>query len=237
MRRELVIFDCDGVLVDSELLSNRVLAQALAEIGLPLSVEETIATFMGHSMATCVAIIEERTGQPVPAHFVADFRDRSFDVFRRELRPVRGIESALDAIDLPHCVASSGPPEKIQLTLSITGLLPRFAGRIFSAVEVARGKPHPDLFLHAAERLGATPSACVVVEDSVRGVEAAVAAGMHVFGYADLTDAAVLAGAGAHVFRSMDELPALLLGAANEVVTPRKKATADTHRSTPIFPR
>lgn len=207
---ELVIFDCDGVLVDSELLSNRVLAQLLTEIGLPMSLEETIATFMGHTLPACIAVIEERTGRPIPATFVADFRDRTFDAFRRELRPVAGIESVLEAIDLPFCVASSGPPEKIQLTLTVTGLLPRFAGRIFSAVEVARGKPHPDLFLHAAQQMGAAPTTCVVVEDSVRGVQAAVAAGMHVFGYADLTAAVTLESAGAHVFHSMDELPELL---------------------------
>ncbi len=207
---ELVIFDCDGVLVDSELLSNRVLAQMLAEIGLPMSLEETIATFMGHTLPACIAIIEERTGRPIPSNFVADFRDRTFDAFRRELRAVPGIESVLDAIDLPICVASSGPPEKIQLTLSVTSLLPRFAGRIFSAVEVTRGKPHPDLFLHVARQMGVAPTACVVVEDSVRGVQAAVAAGMQVFGYADLTDAAVLIANGARVFRSMDELTQLL---------------------------
>jgi HAD superfamily hydrolase (TIGR01509 family) len=207
---ELVIFDCDGVLVDSELLSNRVLAEMLSEMGLPMSLEETIATFMGHSLPACIAVIEERTRRPIPGNFVADFRDRTFDAFRRELRPVPGIEPVLDTIGRPFCVASSGPPEKIHLTLSVTGLLPRFTGRIFSAVEVARGKPHPDLFLHAAQQMGVVPSACVVVEDSVRGVQAAVAAGMQVFGYADLTAPDVLAGAGAQVFRSMDELPALL---------------------------
>jgi HAD superfamily hydrolase (TIGR01509 family) len=213
MHWELIIFDCDGVLVDSELLSNRVLAGMLAEIGLPMSLEDTIATFMGHSMSACVGIIEERTRQAIPATFVADFRERSFDVFRRELRPVPGIEAVLDVIDQPFCVASSGPPEKIRLTLSTTGLLPRFEGRIFSAVEVARGKPHPDLFLHAADKMGAVRAGCAVVEDSVRGVQAAVAAGMHVFGFADLTDADELAAAGAHVFRSMRELPDLLRGA------------------------
>ncbi len=207
---DLIIFDCDGVLVDSELLSNRVLTQMLGEIGLPMSLEDIIATFMGHSMAACVDIIEQRTGRPLPSTFVADFRDRTFDVFRRELRPVAGIEAVLDAIDRPFCVASSGPPEKIQLTLSTTGLMPRFTGRIFSAVEVARGKPHPDLFLHAAQMMGVTPARCVVVEDSVRGVQAAVAAGMRVLGFADLTDADELAAAGADVFRSMDQLPALL---------------------------
>ena len=207
---ELVIFDCDGVLVDSELLSNRVLAQMLAEIGLPMSLEETIATFMGHTLPACIALIEECTGRPIPPNFVADFRDRTFEAFRRDLRPVPGIESVLDAMEQRFCVASSGPPEKIHLTLSVTGLLPRFAGRIFSAVEVARGKPHPDLFLHAAHEMRATPAACVVVEDSVRGVQAAVAAGMQVLGYADLTDAAVLSANGARVFHSMDEVPALL---------------------------
>jgi len=207
---ELVIFDCDGVLVDSELLSNRVLAQMLAEIGLPMSLDETIATFMGHTLPACIALIEERTARPIPPTFVAAFRDRTFDIFRRELRPVRGIEAVLDAIDGPFCVASSGPPEKIALTLGITGLLRRFAGHIFSAAEVERGKPHPDLFLHAARRMGAAPSHCVVIEDSVLGVQAGVAAGMHVFGYADLTAADALAGAGALVFRSMEDLPQLL---------------------------
>jgi HAD superfamily hydrolase (TIGR01509 family) len=207
---DLVIFDCDGVLVDSEVISNRVLAEAVTALGLPMSLEETIATFMGLSMEACVAIIEARTGRPVPSGWVDAFRARTFAAFHRELHPIEGVEAALDRISLPTCIASSGPPEKIRITLSVTGLLPRFDGRIFSATEVPRGKPHPDLFLHAAARMGAAPARCAVVEDTLFGVQAGVAAGMSVFGYATLTDASALTTAGARAFDTMAELPRLL---------------------------
>ncbi|HWK90262.1 MAG TPA: HAD family hydrolase, partial [Longimicrobium sp.] len=167
--------------------------------------------FVGRSMGACVAIVEERIGRPVPAGFTDDFHARTFAAFRAELRAVAGVEQALDAIALPTCVASSGEPAKIRFTLGLTGLLPRFDGRIFSAAEVQRGKPAPDLFLHAASRMGAVPERCAVVEDSLLGVQAGAAAGMTVFGYAERTDAAALAAAGAtHVFTSMHELPGLL---------------------------
>lgn len=207
---ELVIFDCDGVLVDSELLSNRILAEAVNALGLPMSLEETIDTFMGRSLQACLTIIEARIGRAVPPGWTDDFREQTFAAFRRELRAVDGVEAALDRIDTPMCVASSGPPEKIRLTLGLTGLLPRFDGRIFSAYDVGRGKPHPDLFLHAARCMGVQSAACAVVEDSVHGVQAGIAAGMQVFGYVSLTDGAVLAAHGARVFRTMDELPRLL---------------------------
>ncbi|HEU0014243.1 MAG TPA: HAD family hydrolase [Longimicrobium sp.] len=211
----LVIFDCDGVLVDSEPIANRVFAEMLAELGLPLGYEETVRTFVGRSMPACVAIVEERIGRPVPAGFTDDFRERTFAAFRRQLRPVAGVEQALDAIALPTCVASSGEPAKIRFTLGLTGLLPRFEGRIFSSVEVERGKPAPDLFLHAARRMGVTPERCAVVEDSVLSAQAGAAAGMTVLGYAERTDAAALAAAGAsRVFTGMRALPALLAGPA-----------------------
>ena len=213
MRWDLVIFDCDGVLVDSEPIANRVFTDLLNEIGLRTTLEETMRDYVGRSMASCMAIVGERLGRPVPDDFVDAFRDRTADAFRAELRGVPGIEAALDAITEPTCVASSGEHRKIRLSLGLTGLLPRFEGRVFSAEDVARGKPHPDLFLHAARVMGADPARCAVVEDSPLGVRAGVAAGMTVFGFAARTDAAALAALGATTFDDMTRLPALLRGA------------------------
>ena len=161
-------------------------------------------------MARCVEIVEERLGRPVPEGFVERLQARTYEAFRAGLRPVRGVAQALERIDLPVCVASSGEHEKMRLTLGLTGLLDRFEGRLFSATEVERGKPHPDLFLLAARSLGARPPRCVVVEDSAPGVLAARAAGMTALGYAGGTDGKPLAAAGARVFHGMAELPDLL---------------------------
>ena len=207
---EGVIFDCDGVLVDSEPLSNLALSEALRGIGLDVSVEEAMATFMGRSWADCVRIVEGRLGRPAPAGFAEAYRARRDRLFRERLLPVPGIEAALDELDVEACVASSGEHERIRLALQVTGLLERFDGRIFSATEVARGKPAPDLFLHAAGAMGWAPARCAVVEDTALGVEAAVAAGMRALGYAGATDPGALEAAGARVFNSMGELPGLL---------------------------
>jgi len=202
-----VIFDCDGVLVDSEPIANRVLAAALSEVGLATTVESSMRDYMGRSWAACVEIFEQRLGRPLPGDFEERFWVRAEAALRAELRPVPGIHEALALIPTPTCVASSGRPEKMLITLGMTGLLPLFQGRIFSAVDVARAKPWPDLFLHAAARMGAAPATCAVVEDSPRGVEAGVAAGMRVLGFAARTDASALANAGAEVFYDMRELP------------------------------
>jgi len=202
-----VIFDCDGVLVDSEAISNRVLAELLTDIGLQMTPEQSIEAFMGRSWKTVVAWAEER-GAPLPEGFRRRYLDAMFTVFEEELQPVPGVVAALDRITLPSCVASSGSVEKMRFTLGHTGLWDRFAGRIFSATEVAHGKPAPDLFLHAAASLGWEPADCAVVEDSPAGVEAGLSAGMTVFGYAGTTPAARLDGA--RVFTDMAELPALL---------------------------
>jgi HAD superfamily hydrolase (TIGR01509 family) len=208
---ELVIFDCDGVLVDSEPIANRVFSRMLGELGLPMDYDETVRTFVGRSAATCVQMVESRLGRPVPEGWVDAWRQRTFDAFSEELRPVEGVAEALDRIGAPFCVASSGEPAKMRFTLGMTGLLPRFEGRMFSAVEVPRGKPAPDLFLHAAGRMGAAPERCAVIEDSAVGVEAGAAAGMTVFGYAAMTAPDALRAAGAaHVFTRMDALPELL---------------------------
>jgi HAD superfamily hydrolase (TIGR01509 family) len=211
---DLVIFDCDGVLVDSEPVSNRVFTEMLNGIGLRTTLDETTRDFVGRSMKSCVEIVERRLGRPVPADFVETLQARTFAAFREGLHAVPGIEAALDAVDaagVPTCVASSGEHAKMRTTLGLTGLLPRFEGRLFSATEVPRGKPHPDLFLHAARAMGADPARCAVVEDSPVGAQAGVAAGMTVFGYAARSNPAALAAAGATVFRDMKELPGVLM--------------------------
>jgi len=211
---DLVIFDCDGVLVDSERLAIRVDVQVLASLGWPMTEDEVVRRFVGKSDAHMRREIEEHLGRKLPGDWDAGFRDLYLDTFRRELRPVDGIVEALDGISTPTCVASSGTHDKMRFTLGLTGLWVRFEGRIFSATEVANGKPAPDLFLHAAARMGVEPSACAVVEDSRFGVAAARAAGMRAFGYAGgVTAANQLAGEGTVVFADMRDLPRLLAGA------------------------
>jgi HAD superfamily hydrolase (TIGR01509 family) len=207
----LVIFDCDGVLVDSERLAVRVDVQALASVGWHVTEAEVVERFVGKSDAHMRREIEAHIGRALPDDWDRAFRDVYLETFRRELRPVDGVALALDAIETATCVASSGTHDKMKFTLGLTGLYARFDGRIFSATEVANGKPAPDLFLHAAARMGTDPRECAVVEDSRFGVAAARAAGMRAFGYAGgLTPAAWLEGADTVVFTDMRELPALL---------------------------
>jgi HAD superfamily hydrolase (TIGR01509 family) len=161
-------------------------------------------------MADCVLIIEQKLGKKLPLDFVAQFRARTAAAFERELLPVEGIETALDKIDLPICVASNGPLEKIKLALRVTNLLHRFEGRIFSSYEIGSWKPAPDLFLSAAKNMGVEAASCTVVEDSILGVRAGVAAGMRVLGYTNPSEAALFEAHGAHVFHSMYQLPDLL---------------------------
>lgn len=210
MKLELVIFDCDGVLVDSEELSNRVLTEELGRIGLALEARAVATRFTGLSLARTLELVAAELGRELPGGFVERLQRRTYDVLRRGVRAVPGVEQALAAIRTPVCVASSGEPEKMRLTLATTGLLARFEGRMFSATEVARGKPHPDLFLHAASCMGAAPERCVVVEDSAPGVEAARAAGMPALGYAPHGDGAALRLRGARIFEDMSRLPGLL---------------------------
>jgi HAD superfamily hydrolase (TIGR01509 family) len=208
---DLVIFDCDGVLVDSERISVRIDVQVLAELGWPLTEAEVIERFVGRSEAYMIAEIEAALGRRLEAGWEEPFQQQYRDAFEAELVPVDGVVAALDAIAAPTCVASSSTHERLAYTLGLTGLLERFDGRVFSAEEVEHGKPAPDLFLHAAATLGADPDRCAVVEDSFHGVEAARAAGMRAFGYAGgVTPAERLAGPGTMVFEDMGELAALL---------------------------
>ena len=207
--RELVIFDCDGVLVDSDRISLRVQAERLSELGLSLSYEECAREFLGIGMPATLAIVAEWIGEPVPDWWLDGLDAAAREAFLAELTTVPGVIDVLDSLTAPTCIASSGSHEKMRFTLGLTGLHERFAGRIFSGDEVPRGKPAPGLFLHAAERIGVAADRCVVVEDSPAGVAGAKAAGMRALGFAASTPAVRLAEADA-VFTSMAELRALL---------------------------
>ena len=208
----LVIFDCDGVLVDSELPANRTFRLMLAEQGLELSLAETVGLLKGLSLPACGALLKERFGLVLPDDFFERLQQRTYQAFQDELNAVPGVQDAVEGLALPFCVASSGAIEKMHFTLGLTGLLELFRDRMFSAEQVARGKPFPDLFLHAAAQMGHSPDACVVIEDSLPGVKAAQAAGMTVLGFAgtELADADELATAGATVFSDMRDLATLL---------------------------
>jgi HAD superfamily hydrolase (TIGR01509 family) len=208
---DLVIFDCDGVLVDSERIAVRLDVDVLGRLGWRLTEAEVIERFLGRTHEYMVREIESALGRRLPDGWEDEFHALSRQAFEAELQPVDGVLEALDRITAPTCVASSSTHERLRHTLGLTGLLERFEGRVFSAADVANGKPAPDLFLHAAETVGADAARCAVVEDSRFGVEAARAAGMYAFGYAGgLTPAVRLEGPNTTVFAEMRELPALL---------------------------
>jgi HAD superfamily hydrolase (TIGR01509 family) len=199
-RHDGIIFDCDGVLVDSERITSRVWAGLLTETGLPTTTEQSLATYLGNSMARCIEIVTERLGHAPPDTLLPRFFEEVKVALQNEVVPVDGIVDVLDALDaagIPYGVASNGEHEKMRTTLGATGLLTRFEGRRFSAVDVARPKPAPDLFLHAAAILGFDPSRTIVVEDSPLGVQGAHTAGMTVIGYAELVSPERLVAAGA----------------------------------------
>ena len=213
MTAAAIIFDCDGVLVDTEPAANRVLAEVLTEEGLPTTQAESMATYMGRSWTSCMAIASDRAGRTLDAgRLHARYTAGVRAAWSEHLETTPFLVEALDAITLPTCVASSGEHERMRFTLGRTGLYERFEGRIFSATEVEHGKPAPDLFLHAARSMGFDPATTVVVEDTVPGAEAGRAAGMTVLGYARHTPAEQLAAAGARTFDDMRDLPGLVGG-------------------------
>jgi HAD superfamily hydrolase (TIGR01509 family) len=213
----LAIFDCDGVLVDSEPIANASFSRALKAQGLDWTVEETMRRLMGRSLKSCVEICEAELGRRLPDDFVENMQVVTYQNFRdAPLQAMPGVKDAVLALQeagVATCVASSGSPEKMQFTLGLTGLWELFEGRIYSASQVKRGKPFPDLFLHAAIGMNVQPFECTVVEDSVPGVQAARAAGMRALAYAGApyADPAALAAAGGELFDDMRQLPDLVL--------------------------
>jgi HAD superfamily hydrolase (TIGR01509 family) len=182
MRRiDLVIFDCDGVLIDSEVISARMLIAELAGYGVEMDMAFVSRHFLGRSYPVVLREVRERWGVALPERFEADYRARLLAAFESGLRVMPGAVAAIRALRRPYCLATSSSPERLRRSLAITGLTTLFAGRSFTASEVANGKPAPDLFLHAAARMGAEPAACLVIEDSLNGLRAGLAAGMEVW--------------------------------------------------------
>jgi HAD superfamily hydrolase (TIGR01509 family) len=210
-RFDLVIFDCDGVVVDSEHIVLEIFGEFIRSLGANLDAARMNELFLGRRLEDCLAIVERITGRPAPRDALDRYRVERDRVLREKVRPVEGVREVLEALTVPYYIASSGDHAKMRTTLGATGLLPLFEGRLFSGTEVARGKPAPDVFLLAAQRMGAAPARTAVIEDSVNGVLAGCAAGMTVFGYAGLVPAADLAAASAfRTFTHMRDLPGLL---------------------------
>jgi HAD superfamily hydrolase (TIGR01509 family) len=179
----LIIFDFDGVLADSELLANAVLAEAISELGVPTSTEDSLLRYMGKRFPDVIAAVEHAVGRPLPPDFPTTFQHRTLARFKKDLRLVAGARAYIDAFpDIPRCIASSSSPDRLAFCLELLDLTPAFGGNVFSASQVARGKPHPDIFLHAAEQMRTPAEEALVIEDSIGGVQAAVAAGMTVIG-------------------------------------------------------
>lgn len=203
----LIIFDCDGVLVDSERLSNTVFCKILNNYGLKLTLDDMFETFVGNSMQRCIEIITDMLGHPPPDNFETTYRTQVADVFKTDLKAVDGVEDIITSLDKPYCIASSGPHEKMKISLGVTGLSKYFSNNIYSTSDVARAKPYPDVYLHAAEQMGFTSNECLVIEDSVLGVQAAKAADMRVIAYAGyLSEERLLAAGADKIIKHMHEL-------------------------------
>jgi len=212
----LVIFDCDGVLIDSEVVACRIDAACLAELGIAITAEEVMDRYVGISLQGMLADLARRLDRTLPPELVETLRRRVLQAFDGELTAIAGVGATLSALRIPVCVASGSEPDRIRHSLSLVGLLHRFEPHVFSATQVAFGKPAPDLFLFAASSMGMPPARCLVIEDSLAGVQAARAAGMPVFGFTGGShcrpghaDRLRETGA-ATVFDDMRHLPALL---------------------------
>ena len=218
-----MIFDCDGVLVDFEILAHDALAEMLTELGHPITIRQAVGTFAGRSLADVQATIETLTGRKVPDEMGQRYGARLFERLRSDLKPIPGVRDAIEALPFRRCVASSSSLERVRLSLEVTGLDALFGGNVFSATQVARGKPAPDLYLFAARTMNVAPGRCVVIEDSLPGLRAAVAAGMRAIGFtggAHVGDglASALREAGAaRVISAMSELPGSDNGARGQI--------------------
>ncbi|TXE06159.1 HAD family hydrolase [Seonamhaeicola algicola] len=205
-----VIFDCDGVLIDSESIAIGVLVNMANQLGATFHFKESLIALKGKSLNACMALISEAIGKPLPEDFEKQYRAKTFETFKKEIKPIKGIKSVLQNIKLPFCVASSGPENKIRLNLEVTELLPFFGNNIFSCYTIQKWKPEPDVFLWAAKTMGFQPKDCLVIEDSVSGVKAALAGGFDVIGYTEHDYKNELPGLATKTIQSMDELLPLL---------------------------
>ena len=210
MRPKCIIFDCDGTLVDSEDLTNSVIAEMAGELGINITTEEATATFGGKTLDAVIYGMKEMSGNEIPPDWLPRLIKKVSEAYKIDLRPMQGIKKFLDNISVPICVASNGEPRHVKGSLTITNLIEYFDDKIFTASDIGIPKPAPDLFLYAAKKMKFDPEDCVVIEDSITGVTAAVRANIKVYGLIKMCDAKELKNAGAIPFKSMDELPALL---------------------------
>ena len=205
-----IIFDCDGVLVDSEEIGNTVLLSMTKEFGLQMTLEEAFSNFSGRSLQDCLQQIENRINRKLPENFTDEFRNQCREAFRTQLKPVKGVKKFIDKLIVSYCVASSGPVDKIKSNLKITGLFEKFKNNIFSSYQINSWKPDPEIFLHASREMGFLPDECIVIEDSVAGVISAVKGSFKVYGYANENNSKDLKDEGAIVFFSFEELEDML---------------------------
>lgn len=209
---DLIIFDCDGTLVDSEPLSNATVGEMMREVGLDISNEVVLEQFRGTSFVKITEFIEKTIGKPLDFDFEAQFRERSEKVFRAELKTIPGASNFISKLDVDICVASNGPTKKMLITLEVTDLLPYFSkGNMFSAYDIQKWKPEPDLYLHAAKIMGKTAEKCLVIEDTMPGAMGARNAGMDVLVYAKGTDQKIFKKEGIPIFSSFEQLEMCLL--------------------------
>ena len=205
-----IIFDCDGILVDSETIANQVLLSMSAPFGLKMTMEEAVKNFNGRRLKNIFEQIEKLTDKKLPDSFETDFRKQTFEAFKTDLKAVKGVRKFIENLSVPYCVASSGPVEKITFNLTITGLIQNFENRIFSSYEINSWKPDPEIFIHACNQMGFKKEECIVIEDSVAGVIAGVKGGFKVFALANENNAQDLRDEGATVFYNYEELETIL---------------------------
>lgn len=210
MEVKCIIFDCDGVLVDTEKIGNGIMLSMAAEYGFEMKLEDAYRDFNGRNLKECFLHIEKAIGKKLPDNFESDYRDKSFEAFRTQVKPMEGIVSFLDKLKIPYCVASSGPVDKIRLNLEVAGLLDKFENKIFSSYQIKSWKPEPGIFLHAAKEMGFEVKDCIVIEDSKAGVIAGIQGGFKVYGFANGFNNEDLEKEGAILFNSYEELKDIL---------------------------
>ena len=210
MEHKCIIFDSDGVLVDSEAISAKIFQEMAVELGVDLDYETALDRFAGTSMKENKQFVESHITGALPADFEQEFRERTYKAYRTDLRAVPGIHELIEKLQVPFCVASSGPVEKIRLNLGLVGLLDQFEGKIFSCYDIGSWKPEPEIYVHAAREMGFEPEECAVIEDSDSGVRAAVAGGFPVYVRTGQKKKASFEKLGAVPFQEMKELEELL---------------------------
>ena len=210
MKYKCLIFDCDGVLVDSEAISAKIFQKMIFELGFNFDYETVLDHITGTSMMDNLRFFSDHTGLKLPDNFESDFRKRSYEAFKTELKPIKGIHNLLKKLKIPIGVASSGPVEKIKLNLITTNLIQYFNDNIFSSYEIGSWKPEPEIYLHAAKKMGFIPADCAVIEDSIPGIKAAKSGGFDVYGFADSKNKTSFGELGAFVFHEMDKLGQIL---------------------------